>query len=237
MNEGLAVFLNMDAGRITENEAFIKRIDELLLKSGIKYSGFSNIYMPIEAKGRDDAVYLACRVLRETDWLKGRLADVSIINKVDVCRMDRIGFEKMAEPSAEKLAYYEKYYQKSHTLAHGIVVDEYGQMRDGYTTYIIASRYGLQPDIYEALTGQPLRKIVRGQHVFRDGNIWKVKSNKIYTWNYSLKNPVVPGDILAVRTQKGREFMCVREIHYITGKEFCREHREVTGHMGEGLRE
>lgn len=237
MNEALAIFLNIDEKQDIENEAFIKRIDELLLEYGIKYTGFNNMYRPAEAKDRDDAVFNACRALRETDWLKGILADVSVINRVDVCSMGRIGLEHMSEPSAAKLEYYENYYQRSHTLAHGIVVDEHGQMRDGYTSYLIAARYGLHPDIYEALADQPLRKIVRGQHVLKDGDIWKVKNDKIYTWNYSLKNPVVPGDILAVRTQKGREFMCVREIHYITGKEFCQEHKNAIRHMGECLRE
>lgn len=237
MNEGLAVFLNIDAGRFTENEAFIKRIDDLLLESGIKYSGFRNIYRPIEEKGRDDAVFSACRVLREADWLKGKLADVSILNRVDACPMDRIGLGNMSEPSASKLEYYEKYYRKSNMLAHGIVVDEYGKIRDGYASYIIAAKYGLRPDIYEALVKQPLGKIVRGRHILRDGDGWKVKSGKVYTWNYSLKAPVVPGDIVAVRTQKGKAFICVREIDYVTGTKFCQEHRNVISHMGKCLQE
>ena len=237
MNEAMAIFLNIDAKQFIENEAFIKRIDELMLEYGIKYTGFNNIYRPAEAKDRDDAVFTACHVLRETDWLKDKLADISIINRVDVCSMDRIGVEHMAEPSASKLEYYEKYYQRSNTLAHGIVVDEHGLMRDGYTSYLIAAKYGLHPDIYEALAAQPLRKIVRGKHVLKDGDTWKVKNDKIYTWNYSLKDPVVPGDILAVQVQKGREFMSVREIHYITGTGFCQEHRNVIRHMGECLQE
>lgn len=231
MNEGLAIFLNIDKRKAVENEALIKRIDELLLGSGIKYSGFNNVYSPVEVKDRDDAVFTACRVLRNTDWLKNKLAYVTIINRVSVCSMDQIRSEHMSEPSSAKLEYYEKYYQKSHTLAHGIVVDEHGQIRDGYVSYIIAKKYGLHPDIYEAFAEQPLKKIVRGEHMLKDGDAWKAKSDKIYTWNYSLKDPVVPGDILEVRTQKGKAFICVREIDYITGKEFCKEHRNVIKHI------
>lgn len=231
MNEALAVFLNLDVQKLAENNAFIERIDELLLQSGVKYTGFNNMYRPVEMRDRDAAVFAACRLLKETDWLKDKLADISIINRLDVCSMDRIRFEDMSEPSAAKLEYYENYYRKSHKLAHGIVVDEHGKMRDGYTSYLIAQKYGLHPDIYEAFSGQPLMKIVRGRHIFRDRAEWKVKSDKFYTWNYTLKAPVVPGDVLKVRTQKGKAFMCVEEIHYITGKDFCQEHRNVIRHM------
>lgn len=231
MNEALAVFLNLDANKSTENNTFIERIDELLRKSGMKYTGFSNMYRPVETRDRDAAVFAACRLLKETDWLKDKLADISIINRLDVCSMDRIRFGDMSEPSAAKLGYYENYYQKSHKLAHGIVVDEHGQMRDGYISYLIAQKYGLHPDIYEAFSEQPLTKIVRGRHISREGDAWKIKSDKIYTWNYSLKAPVVPGDILKVQTQKGKAFMGVDEVHYLTGKDFCQEHRSAIKHM------
>ena len=35
MNEGMTIFLNMDERKTDENEALIKRIDELLLNFGI----------------------------------------------------------------------------------------------------------------------------------------------------------------------------------------------------------
>lgn len=231
MNEGLAIFLNIDKTKYVENEALIQRIDELLLDTGIKYSGFNNIYSPVNIADRDDAVFTACGVLRETDWLKDKLAYVTIINRVDACPLDQIRTDHMAELSPAKLEYYEKYYQKSHTLAHGIVVDEHGQIRDGYASYIIAKKYGLRPDIYEAFAEQPLKKIVRGQHVVKDGDTWKVKCDKYYTWNYSLKDPVVHGDILEVRSPKEKSYICVREINYITGKEYCKEHRYVAKHI------
>ena len=231
MNEGLTVFLNLNEGDLDENEALIKRIDELLLKCGMVYTGVGNMYKPVEEKDRDRAVFDAYRALNEAVWLKGILAYIPVMNQIDVCSMEKILLDHMTEPSAAKLEYYEEYYQKSHTLAHGIVVDECGQLRDGYTSYIIAKKYGIRPDIYEAFAQQPLKKIVKGQHVLRDGDTWKVKSDKIYIWNYTLKSPVVPGDILKVQTQKGKTFICVRKIEYITGKEFCQEHRNVIKHI------
>lgn len=235
MNEGLTIFLNLDEEDLDENEVLIGRIDELLQKCGMVYTGVRNIYKPIEVKDRDRAVFEACRALNAASWLKGKLAYIPILNQIDVCSMEKIRLDQMTEPSAAKLEYYEKYYQKSHTLAHGIVIDECGQLRDGYTSYIIAKKYGIRPDIYEAFAKQPLRKIVKGQHILRDGDTWKVKNDKIYIWNYTLKSPVVPGDILKVQTKKGQKFICVRKIEYVTGKEFCREHRNVIKHMGEFL--
>lgn len=235
MNEGMAIFLKLNVGECKENETLIRRMNDLLSNLGIAYTGVNNIYRPVEQKDRDHAVFAACRALRETDWLKDKLDNISIMNRVSTCSIDQIGLEHMSEPSTAKLEYYEDYYRKSRKLAHGVVIDEYGQLRDGYTSYIIAKKYGIRPDVYEALVQQPLRKIVRGRHVFRDGDTWKAGSRKIYAWNYTLKLPVVPGDILRAQTKKGSVFICVHEIDYITGEEFCKEHGNVLRHMRERL--
>lgn len=235
MNEGMTIFLNMDEREFVENEALIKKIDELLQNFGIEYTGVRNIYKSTEEKNRDHAVFAACHALRNTAWLKGKLAYTSIMNLTNACSMEQIQLDNMAEPSAAKLEYYEKYYQESHTLAHGIVVDEHRQLRDGYTSYLIARKYGICPDIYEAFAEHPLRKVVRGRHVSWNKDTWIIKSEKIYTWNYTLKNPVVPGDILQVRTKKGQAFIFVDRIDYVTGKEFCEEHKNVIKHMRERL--
>lgn len=235
MNEGLAIFLNLNPGESDENEALIRRIDELLLNFGVEYTGVSNMYRAVEKEDRDHAIFVARNVLRETVWLKDKLAGTSIMNLTNVCSVDQIRLENMAEPSARKLEYYEKYYQESHTLAHGIVIDENGQLRDGYTSYILSKKYGICPDVYEAFAKQPLKKIVVGQHVSKDGDTWKVKGDRLYRWKYTLKSPVVPGDILKVRTKKGRAFIYVRSIEYAAGNEFCKEHRNVIKHMKESL--
>ena len=107
----------------------------------------------------------------------------------------------MLDSSPEKLWYYEKYYQKKHQLPHAIVVDENKQLRDGYISYLLAKKYNVRADVCEMISGQPMRKIVKGIHVkFSDGN-WRKKGNKRYVWIYTLKEPVIPGDILLVKTK------------------------------------
>lgn len=233
MNEAMEIYLNIDEGKSEENEALIRRMDKLLSNFGIKYTGFKNMYTPVNSMDRDDTVFHACHVLRQADWLKDKLADILIVNRTSACPMDLIRSDHMKKPSAAKLAHYEKYFLKYKALAHGIVVDEHGQLRDGYTSYIIAKKYGYCPSVFEALAEQPVKKIVTGQHIFWDGDMWKVKSDKVYVWNYSLRDPVIPNDILMVQTEKGRAFMYVHETGYVTGKEFCNQHKEVVRHMGE----
>lgn len=233
MNEGLAVFLNMDDGISDENNALIKKMEALLADCGMIHTGVPNIYQPVEQKDRDRAVFDACRVLNTADWLKDKLVSFSVMNRTNACSMEQIHVEQMAEPSAKKLAYYDNYYQQSGKLAHAVVVDENKKIRDGYISYLIAKKYGITPDIYGAFAAQPLRKVVRGQHVCKDGNVWKIKSRRIYSWNYTLKAPVVCTDILKVRTKKGQAFVCVCGIDYLTGKEFCKKHKNVVKHMGE----
>lgn len=231
MNEAMSLYLDRNGRDPDENEALIKKIDGLLVNVGIEYSGFQNIYRPMEQRNRDHAVFAAQQALRNAVWLKDELKGICIMNMTNAYSLDEIRTDHMSEPSLEKLKYYEEYYQTFHKLAHGIVTDEKGQLRDGYTSYIIARKYGEQPDIYETFAKEPLRKVVRGHHVEQKGDTWRIKSHKRYSWNYTLKKAVVPGDILKVRTSKGWAFMCVDRIDYVTGAEFCREHRKVKEHM------
>lgn len=86
-------------------------------------------------------------------------------------------------------------------------------------------------------SGQPLRKIVTGRHVeFVDGR-WRKKSDKRYVWIYTLKAPVVPGDILFVNTRAGVEFICTDRIDYIAGHEFCSKYKKVRKHMNMHMEE
>ena len=47
MNEALAVYLNLDMENIEKNEEIIRKIDELLLTVGMKYSGIMNLYISL----------------------------------------------------------------------------------------------------------------------------------------------------------------------------------------------
>lgn len=232
MNEGLSVFLHLDEEKRDENEALIQRIDKLLLTVGMKYSGFQNIYIPVDTRERDSTVYRACRILEETEWLKGIFAYCKIITQLNTCPADKILTEAMSAPSPDKLCYYEQYYQNTGKMAHGIVVDEEKQIRDGYISYLLAEKYGIWPDVdvYEAFSEQPLYKTVAGRHVALSEGKWIVKNDKRYRWIYTLRNPVVPGDVLLADTKEGSGFMCVDAIDYVTGREFCGEYKKIRKH-------
>ena len=48
MNESLYVYLNLDTEKEQESEELIRRMDQLLLTAGMKYSGISNMYIPVD---------------------------------------------------------------------------------------------------------------------------------------------------------------------------------------------
>lgn len=237
MNEAMAIFLKIDAKESEENRTLIKKIDALLLTHGVEYTRIRNLYKAIDYENREHVLFAAKRALMSESWLRDRLAAVSIVNRTNVCAMDEIKLDHMSEPSFRKMKYYEDYYHSSCSLAHGIVVDENRQLRDGYISYLIARKQGLIPDIYEAFANQPIRKIVRGRHVCLETGIWRIKNDVLYSWQYRLRKPVAPGDILKVETRKGDAFICAEQIDYTAGREFCREHFKVKGHMGTRLQE
>ena len=55
--------------------------------------------------------------------------------------IDKIDISNMSQPIPEKLKYYEDYYLESMMLAHAIVVNENGEIRDGYISYILATKH------------------------------------------------------------------------------------------------
>lgn len=237
MNEALAVYLNLNLENVVENEKLIRRIDELLLTVGMKYSDIMNLYTSVDKQKRDQTVFHAEELLKNTDWLKDVLTHILVGTITNACSLEEIQTDMMSNPSPEKLWYYEEYYQKTKQLSHAIVVDENKQLRDGYISYLLAKKYDAKAEICEMLSGQPLRKIVKGRHVVLSNGKWKQKSNKRYTWIYTLKKPVVPGDILLVNTKKGRAYICVDRIEYTAGKEFCLRYNTVKKHMNVHMEE
>lgn len=232
MNEALTVFLHLDMEKEDENEALIRRIDRLLLTVGLKYSGFRNIYIPVNRRERDSAVFHACRLLEETDWLKGIFAYTGIMTWTNACPVEKILTDNMTEPMQDKFTYYEQYYLEKKELPHAIVVDENRQLRDGYISYLLAKKYDITSNVCEALQEQPLRKSVLGRHVRLDNGEWKIKSDKLYCWIYTLNDPVVPGDILRVKTKRGQDFICVDRVDYVAGREYCAKYKRVKLHTG-----
>lgn len=162
MNDSLSVYLNLDMENRSRNEEVIRRIDELLLTVGMKYSDIMNIYVPVDRKKRDQAVFQAEELLRATDWLKDILAYTMVGTLTNACPVKEILTDRRSNPFPEKLWYYEQYYQKTGQLPHAIVVDENKQLRDGYISWLLAQKYDVQTDVYEMVSEQPLRKIVKG---------------------------------------------------------------------------
>ena len=109
MNETLYVFLNLDMEKQRENEALISRIDELLLTVGVEYSGFFNMYVPVNRQERDRAVFRAVKLLRSTEWLKDIFAYTLVGTLTNACPVEEIRTDAMSNPSPEKLWYYEQY--------------------------------------------------------------------------------------------------------------------------------
>lgn len=237
MNEVLAVYLNLDLENIVENEKFIRRIDELLLTVGMKYSGIMNLYTSVDKQKRDQTVFRAEELLKNTDWLKDILTHISVGTITNASPLDEIQTDMMSNPSPEKSWYYEEYYQKTKQLPHAIVIDENKQLRDGYISYLLAKKYDAQADVCEMVSGQPLQKSVKGRHMVFSNGKWRQKSNKRYTWVYALKNPVVPGDILLVNTRRGRANICVDRIEYVAGQGFCSRYNTVKKHMNVRMEE
>lgn len=231
MNEGFSLFLHLDEEKREENEILIRRIDEFLLNFGIRYSGIANYYVPTEEKERDNRVFAACQALKDVVWLQGIYDYVLIAHRTNVCPLDAVLTDRMSKPSKEKLRCYENYCLSSGKLAHGIVVNEYRQIRDGYISYLLAQKYGIQPDIFEGLSNQPLKKVVKGCYVMFRGNEWRPVSGKRYRCLYSLKHAVVPGDILQVEADKGLAFMKVENIEYAAGDKFCGLYRKTKRHV------
>ena len=48
MNELLSVSLNLTPEECCKNEDLLKKIDELLLTAGMRYSGIMNLYAPVD---------------------------------------------------------------------------------------------------------------------------------------------------------------------------------------------
>ena len=147
MNEALAVYLNLDMENIEKNEEIIRKIDELLLTVGMKYSGIMNLYISVDEQKRDETVFRAEELLRNTDWLKDILSHILIGVITNACPIEEIQIDMMSNPSSEKWVYYEQYYQKTKQLPHAIVVDENKQLRDGYVSYLLAKKYGVQAEV------------------------------------------------------------------------------------------
>ncbi|MDD2970906.1 MAG: hypothetical protein PHE02_02085 [Lachnospiraceae bacterium] len=229
MNETLSIYLDFDIQKrgIESMEPMLLKMDEIIKKYGWKYSGMMNLYLPMDEKERDETIYEVIKALSNTEWLKPYKPCIMMGNWMGVTELLKIDVSKMVAPSEQKMKRYEEFYLNTHTLTHGIIVDENGELRDGYTSYLLAMKYDVDVEIMEAWSFKPVKKVVRGNHVTWDGKVCEDKGDKQYCWIYNLREAVVLGDILTVRTKKGYDYIRVSKIGYVTGNTACSRYRKV----------
>lgn len=232
MNEMLKIYLDTAHMSPPEKEALLKKIGFFVLDYGVKYSGISNLYIPVADCERDNSIYDAQKALHRCEWLKGIFLHATPFDRTDVCMLNEIITRHMSRPSAQKYGRYEQYLIQTGNLPHRILVDEKRRLRDGYISFLLAQKYGLKAEICEVLSTQPSKKIVIGRHAsWTDGKLL-CRGTKRYVWTYSLKAPVLPGDILIADTKKGKSPVCVESIGYVTGEKFCAMYRRILKHAG-----
>ena len=241
MNETVYIYLKLENVKAEEHEELINKMDNMLLSVGLKYSGFQNMYIPQDHKRRDDMVFDAIHMLETCDWLKGIYDYVLVGNQCFNKGLDAIDCSRMAWPKEYKMAYYEEYYLKTNKLPHGILVDENDCLADGYVSYLLAQKYKLRQNIVDGLeiyrveSDVPYKKIVAGRHVTLDKPDITIKSEKCYKWICDIKEPVVQGDVLLVKTKKGKDFMMVDKIFYEAGNKNLSSYKKVLKHTGKRL--
>lgn len=115
---------------------------------------------------------------------------------------------KAHSPLGEKLERKEAYYQRTGEFESQIVLDIAGNLIDGYTTYLLARKYGVEhiPIKYGR------RQIIMAAH--RPGG-------KFYTWELPdiLVGRVSTGDRVVVRTGKGCTAVKVTKVEEYAGQE------------------
>lgn len=168
------------------------------------------------------------------------------VELTSILNLDKINVSGMIAPKPERLKYYEDYYLAEGRFASAVIVDEYWNIRSGYMTYLLAKKYGVRPPVYEVRASKPLRKVVRGRYVrspkweqSSGGGLTEDRKSagrrsadrKREVWLYTLKEPVVPGDILRVETWRGTANIRVESVEYIGEDESCVNMRRTLKHV------
>ncbi len=242
MNEVAYIYLKLEQiDNAADREDLIRDMDKLLLSAGLKYSGFRNMYLPQDEKRRDDIMFDADHALKDCSWLKGIYDRMVVGNRCFDGEEDTIDCSGMTPPRKANMACYEEYYLKNKVLPHGVLVDEDNRLVDGYCSFLLARKYGLKwgtlekNDIYQVESSVPHKKIVVGRHAAPEGDFVAVKGKKYYRWICDIKEPVVPGDVLLVKTGKGKGLMVVEKITYEAGMKNLSRLKKVLKHTGKKL--
>lgn len=228
------IFVYLDYNLDDEEERLcveedIKYIDTLIEKQGWKYSGVANIYIPMERDTREETITGLLEAIVSDERFRKYSPKVISGMQTNSCALKEIDIQHMTEPSTVKYNRYEKYYLENNELTHGIIVDKNRKIRDGYIAYLLSKKYDCNVDIMEVPKESPIAKLVIGHHVEYDTEqkTYVMKTDKRYAWIYTIREAVVPGDILLVRTNKGYAYMQVDKITNIAGKKTIKGYKKV----------
>lgn len=111
-------------------------------------------------------------------------------------------------PKAEKMQQKEQYFTETGLLQSQIILDSQGNLIDGYTSYLLAVKYGLQ----SVSVKYGKRQIVRAS---------QKSGGKLYTWELPglLIDRVHIGDKVIVHSNKGIRTVKVAAVEDYSGQE------------------
>jgi len=112
------------------------------------------------------------------------------------------------EPKPEKMQQKEQYFEETGALQSQIILDSRANLIDGYTSYLLAVKHGLQ----SVSVQYGRRQIMRASH--RNGG-------KLYAWELPglLIDRVHIGDKVLVRTDRGIKAVTVAAVEEYAGNE------------------
>lgn len=159
------------------------------------------------------------------------------VELTSILNLDKINVSGMTAPNPERLKYYENYYLAEGRFANAVIVDECWNIRTGYMTYLLAKKYGVRPPIFEIRAFRSLRKVVRGVYVRYPACQQIPGDKRRETWLYTLREPVVPGDILRVEARKGASYIRVETVEYVAEDKSCAGMRRTLKHIRKSVLE
>lgn len=159
------------------------------------------------------------------------------VELTSVLNLDKINVSGMSAPKPDRLKYYENYYLAEGRFANAVIVDECWNIRSGYMTYLLARKYGVRPPIFEVRASKPLKKVVRGRYASCPEGEPRSAARRQGTWLYTLKEPVVPGDILRVESRGGASNIRVEAVEYIADDGSCANMRRTLRHLRKSVLE
>ncbi len=112
------------------------------------------------------------------------------------------------EPKPEKIQQKEQYFEETAILQSQIILDRNGYLIDGFTSYLLARKYGIRT----VPVRHGRRRIVRASHK---------PGGKLYSWELpeTLIDRVSAGDMAIVRTERGVKVVTVAAVEEYAGNE------------------